>query len=1164
MLQQLKKFSLPEIEEKVLEFWKTNRIFDKAVAQRVKSKKFVFYEGPPTANGRPGIHHVLARSFKDIILRYKTMSGFFVPRRGGWDTHGLPVEIEVEKELGLKSKQEIEKFGIAKFNRKCKESVWKYKDEWEKLTERIGFWLDMENPYITYESKYIETLWWIISQISKKKLLYKGHKVLPWCPRCGTALSSHELAQGYKETTDSSVYVKFRVRRGSDPQIKSGKVYILAWTTTPWTLPGNVALAVGKDILYKRVRMKNGEILILAEDRLSILDEDSYKGNEEETFNGKDLVGWEYEPLFNVKPLKHKNSYKVYPAEFVTTAEGTGVVHTAVMYGEDDYNLGKKVGLPQYHTVDENGKFTKEVPGLSGLYVKDKKTEEKILHHLEAKSYKLKTEQYTHDYPFCWRCDTALIYYARDSWFIAMSKLRPKLLAANKKINWIPKHIKEGRFGEWLREAKDWAFSRERYWGTPLPIWECKKCGKTEVVGSIERLEKLWGESTNQYIFVRHAEAKNNLEGINSCWPEKKKYPLTTIGEDQARRLGRELKKKKIDLIFSSDLLRTKETAGIIAHKTDLKVVYDVRLRELDVGDFNDKSIEEYHRYFNYPHERFTRPAPNGESLNDLSARIFDFIKFTEKKYKNKTIVIVSHGDPLWMMYSLMTGLVRESEMSAKKGLPEGFYPEKSKAYPVHFRNIPRNEIGELDLHRPYIDEVRFSCPSTQCKGNMERVKEVIDAWFDSGAMPFAQAHYPFEKSASGRIDFPADYIVEGLDQTRGWFYTLLAVSVLLGRGTSYKNVISHGLVLDKRGQKMSKSKGNVVDPWIEISKYGADAIRWYFYTVNSPSEPKRFDERDLAKVLRQFISLTYNSFVFFNTYTDKRSPDGAPKTTNVLDVWVLSRLNETILEVTGDLERYEVGSAARAIEVLVNDLSRWYIRRSRRRFQRPESQQDYRAASETLGYVLLEVSKLLAPFVPFFAEALYKSLAANRKLSVHLEDWPKANKKMINKKLLKEMEDARRLSSIILAKRAEEGIKVRQPLSKVSTSIEFSKSFGIYEIIKDEVNIKNVIFDKNLEEEVKLDTTLTHELKEEGWLREFVRLVQGLRQDAGFEPKDKVVLMVELPQELHHVVETNEKLVKKEVNAKTIEFKRSSKFDIELETKLNTWPIWLALRKLK
>jgi len=885
------------------------------------------------------------------------------------------------------------------------------------------------------------------------------------------------------------------------------------------------------------------------------------------------------------------------------------------MYGEDDYNLGKKVGLPQYHTVDEQGKFTKDVPGLAGMYVKDKKTEDKIIQHLITQNSLLKTELYTHDYPFCWRCDSPLLYYARDSWFIAMSRLKNKLLAANKKINWIPEHLRDGRFGEWLREVKDWAISRERYWGTPLPIWVCKKCAFVYVVGSIGELRVLQGKPKNRYLWMRHGESISNLKDVfNSDLKDRDKYGLTLKGRLEVEKVARKLKKEKIDIIISSDFRRTKETADIIAAILgikDLKV--DPRLREVNAGKFHGCHSKDYHNFFTSTLEKFTKRPPGGETLEELGGRVFSLILDLENSYKDKTILLVSHEYPIWMAESVLRGWSKEESAREKEARGKDFI-RTGEAVEVPFFFVSRNEWGFGDLHRPYIDKIVFACK--KCGGEMRRIPEVADVWFDSGAMPFAQAHWPFaqintdqnaaqrrsisvnqrlDQRKSALLEYPADYIAEGIDQTRGWFYTLLAVAVLLGYEAPYKNVIALGLILDKNGQKMSKSKGNVVDPWGVISKYGADVLRWYFYTVNPPGEPKRFDEADLAKTFRQFFLIIYNSFVFYNLYADKRglnadlrgksqykSALSQYKSVSALDKWILTRLNETIVAVTQNLEKYEIGEAAKLIEGLVGDLSRWYIRRSRRRFQKPENQKDYESASQTLGYVLVTLSKLLAPFTPFFADALYKSLnhesgirnkgkeSHNSKFiihnSVHLEDWPKINLQLTtyNLQLLKDMAEIRRLAALVLAKRAEAGIKIRQPLKELRIkNYELWKNKELMNILKDEVNVKEIVVDKNLKEEIWLDTNLTHELREEGWLREFIRIVQDLRQDAKLQPKDKIILPAELPEELKYVVQKNEKFIKKEINAGVIEYKRSVKFDIELETEIDEWPIWIGLRKI-
>jgi len=1163
MLRGLTSFSLPEIEEKVLEFWRSADVFRRSVARKAR-KSFVFYEGPPTANGKPGIHHILARSFKDIVPRYKTMRGYHVARKGGWDTHGLPVEIEAEKQLGLKSKREIEAYGIANFNAVCKQSVWKYKDEWERLTQRIGYWIDLKDPYVTYENRYMDSVWWILREVSKNKLLYKSHKIVPWCTRCGTGLSSHELALGYKEVTDTSVYVKFKVKPGE----KMGnftadeKTYILSWTTTPWTLPGNVALAVGEKIGYEVIEHESGMLIAAAELAEKVL------GSGLKVIakvSGRELVGVRYEPLFKVPELNTPEAYRVYPASFVTTTDGTGVVHTAVMYGEDDYALGREVGLPQFHTVNEQGIFIGSVPEVAGMPAKDPKTEHFIFDYLEKNNLLFKTEKYTHEYPFCWRCGTPLLYYARDSWFIGMSKLQSKLKAANARVNWIPAHIKNGRFGEWISGVKDWAISRSRYWGTPLPIWECDSCGHTRVVGGIKDLAALLPKSGNRYVLVRHGYAENNLKGICVSWPETEPFPLTLQGRAQTDELARAIKRLKPSRIIASDLLRTKETAEVLGKATGTEVLYDARLREIDVGDFNGQPVAAYGDYYRSNAEKFEKPAPNGESLTDVRTRIFKLLTELEAKYRGETIVIVSHEYPLWMAEGVLRGWATDDALRAKN---DSEFIGNAEHRVFEFIPGPRDESGAYDLHRPYIDEVRFPCTAKQCRGTMRRVPEVLDVWFDSGAMPFAQAHYPFEgkgRLMKQKIDFPADYISEGIDQTRGWFYTLLAVSTLLGKREAYKNVISLGLILDKSGQKMSKSKGNIVDPWEIVSKYGADAVRWYFYTVNPPGEPKKFDEQDIGKALRQFIMLAYNSFVFFDTYADKSAqPLGKPGT--MLDRWVISRLNSTVRKATDFLESYEVGEAARVIDDFTGDLSRWYIRRSRKRFQRSEDPADYAAASATLGATLEVLARLIAPFVPFFSEALYQSLHAEEGASVHLADWPTANDAAIDPKLEKAMKEARSISSAALALRASSSLKVRQPLRALLVKDAASALAGypeLIEIVKDEVNVKEVFFGAEITGDIDLDREITPELKEEGTVREFIRLIQDFRQDVKLSPLDIVSLSIDAPMPFKAVLERNVAVISRATNANALAFERPKHFDAELDTEFEGDKVWIGLERI-
>ncbi len=1174
MFQKIDKFKLPDIEKKVLKFWKNNHIFEKVKEKTEGNKKFVFYEGPPTANGKPGIHHVLARAFKDVIPRYKTMQGFDVPRKAGWDTHGLPVELEVEKNLGFNSKEEIEEYGVGKFNQKCKESVWKYKDEWEDLTERIGFWIDMDKPYITYENSYMESLWWIVKRANEKNHLFKGYKIVPWCPRCGTGLSSHELAQGYKDVTETSVFMKFKLAENQNVEgFNDDKTYVLSWTTTPWTLPGNVALAVGENIDYVLVSV-NEERLVLAESRLEVLEED-YEILER--FKGDRLLGLKYQPLFDVDVFEDsETAYKIYSADFVTTEEGTGVVHTAVMYGEDDYQLGKDVGLPQHHTVDEQGKFKEGVADFEGMRVKDEKTDKKIFDELDKKGFLYRTEEYTHEYPHCWRCDTPVLYYGRDSWFFDMSDMREKLVKENEDINWVPSHIKEGRFGEWIKGAKDWALSRERYWGTPLPIWECDSCDNRRVIGSMEEIDRLVGSSTNEYRLVRHGEAEHNIKRILDGDPDKKdNIKLTDKGREEAEKLAKDLKSFKPDIILCSDFKRTKQTADVIGDLLGVEVKTDKRIREIKFGILDGKKDSDYTNFFKKTSEKFSKRPDEGENLRDVSKRVSKFLGEIEDKYEDKKIVIVSHEYPLWMMEAVMRGW-SEEQAGWKKDDSEGAFIETGELRKVEWMNLPRNIYGFADLHRPYVDDVVFECD--KCGGEMRRVEEVMDVWFDSGSMPFAQAHFPFDQSAGWfkkipnpkkKIDFPADYISEAMDQTRGWFYTLLAVSSLLGYERPYKNVISLGLVLDEDGQKMSKSKGNVVDPWEATDKYGVDAIRWHFYTGNKPGEPKRFDGDEIKKSLRSFMFTLYNSFSFLNIYTEKKieyKKKFSPR--DILDRWIISRTNSTLKRVGNYLEEYDIGKAGKELESLVSDLSKWYIRRSRRRFQKPEDMSDFEDAVFVLGYVLLQISKMSAPFVPFTAEGLYNSLkkefkSYEFKQSVHLEEWPKYDKKKIDEDLEYKMGILREVASEALAKREEAGIKVRQPLQTLKIfSEELEGDEELKEVLKGEVNVKEVVVDKNLDD-VELDTELSHQLKEEGWMRDLVRRIQRGRQDAGLDPKDDIILAIEGDDEISSLVERKREKFKKEVNASEIGIKSLKNYDIDFETKVSDYKVRITLRKV-
>ncbi|MDL1912081.1 isoleucine--tRNA ligase [Chloroflexi bacterium CFX6] len=1005
----LPKLNVTSMEENVLKFWKQAEIFRKTVEQRAGGPEYVFYEGPPTANGKPGVHHVLARVFKDMFPRYKIMRGYHCSRRGGWDTHGLPVEIEVEKQLGFTNKQQIEAYGIDKFNELCKKSVFTYIQDWERLTDRIAFWVDLEDAYVTYTNDYIESVWWILKNFWDKDLLYKGYKVVPYCPRCGTPLSDHEVALGYDEATDPSVFVRLPLADKPDTSL-------LVWTTTPWTLPGNVAVAAHPDVEYVTVeRAHNGgtEKLILAKSLV-----EKVFGDEEvkvlDTFKGKKLNGMKYQPLFTFLP-PDKPAHYVVLGDFVTTEDGTGLVHMAPAFGQEDMEMAREHNLPVLMTVLPDGAFVSEVTPWRGMFVKE--ADPLITEDLRARGLLYKAETYTHTYPFCWRCGTPLLYYARESWYIRTSAFRDKLVGLNDTINWVPDHIKRGRFGNWLENNIDWALSRERYWGTPLPIWECESCRHREGVGSVK-------------------------------------------------------------------------------------------------------------------------------------------------------------------------------ELSDKVG----------------------RDLSDLDLHRPFVDEVHWDCP--ECGGAMTRVPDLIDVWFDSGSMPVAQWHYPFENKEKFDEQFPADYICEAVDQTRGWFYSLHAISTLLFGEVSFKNVICLGLILDGDGYKMSKSKGNIIAPWDVINAHGADAFRWYLYTATPPGNERRFSSDLVGEVIRSFTLTLWNVYSFFVTYAnlDKPTLTTAPIATSDLDRWLLSELNALVRDVTEAYENYDVPNATRPIEAFVEKLSTWYLRRSRRRFWKSESDSDKGAAYSTLYTALVTTSKLLAPAMPFLAEELYQNLVRSvdetAPESVHLAEWPPVMPELIDESLNRDMALAMKLVSLGHAARQKANRKVRQPLAEAAFSVgnvsERDAVNTFTDLLADELNVKHVrlldasteavshtvkplpkqlgqkygnkfpaiqkaILAMNAEEaahtllegktlKVKVDgetfdilpeevevktqakegfavaeegayvaalvTELTPELVQEGLAREFVRRVQDLRKSAELDVADRIELFVEASAGLRSAIEAHREYI--------------------------------------
>lgn len=1140
----LTKSALALREEVVLAFWNREHIFEKSLKKDAPKGDFVFYDGPPFATGLPHFGHLLQSALKDAIPRYRTMQGYRVPRQWGWDCHGLPLENQIEQELGFKNKRDIEAYGIQNFNNAAKGTVLRYADEWRSIIPRMGRWADMDHDYKTMDATYTESVWWAFKNLYDRGLAYEGFKAMHLCPRCGTTLSNFEVAQAYQDIPDIAVTVKL-------PLLDEPNTSLLIWTTTSWTLPGNSAAAVNAEATYVKVQSGNEFVIVAKNLAARVLGTEDYTIVSE--MLGQDLVGRAYEPPFSYfkdQVHTHKtHAWKVYAAAYVTLDDGTGIVHLAPAYGAEDLELAQKEKIPLIHHVTDDGRFISTVTDFAHVPVKPKgrhmETDEKIVHYLEAHGLLFKKEKITHSYPHCWRCDTPLLNWAANSWFVNVQKIKPKLLEENSEVRWVPEHVGKGRFKNLLESAPDWAISRSRYWGAPLPVWRNTKTKELKVIGSVEELLCLVRKSGNRYFVMRHGEARSNVEGfVNSS--NDIKNNLTPLGEAQVSASAQKLKFAHIDTIFASPLTRTQETARILCDELNLPytaIVTDTRVSETHFGEKNDKPIEEWRGLFANLSDKFNSSAVGGESYSQVLARVGDFLFDIESRLQGKNILIVTHGAPAWLMEKVA---MHSPHHKHEKELLLANADFKE----ITFTAYPHNEHFELDLHRPYIDDVLLS--HTQ-DGEWKRVVDVFDCWFESGSMPYASHHYPFKTDVfnpKGTLGFfakgyPADFIAESIDQTRGWFYSLIVLGTALFGKSPYKAVVTNGLILAEDGRKMSKKLKNYPDPMELIEKFGADALRHYLLSSSViRGEDLRFSARGVEDVVKKLLMRLDNVRSFYELYASnvdlqeissekvlgspvmdagrpsgpdyflQKLPEALEGRGHVLDRWILSRLGELHRDTTKGFEAYELDVATRPLGGFIHDLSTWYLRRSRDRFKQDKNEEgsEKEAALRTLRYVLFVLSHTIAPVMPFFAEDLYQRVKSPLDPeSVHLALWPAHID--IDEQLLTDMERIRELASVGLQEREKAGIKIRQPLSLLTVKV-LPANPDLRIILKEEVNVKDVVEDATILGDLVLDTTLTPELKEEGQVRDIIRAIQDLRKTQKLTISDRPILLVNTNEE--------------------------------------------------